>query len=301
LNISYIQHEQIDKIKWNNCIANASNSLIYGYSYFLDAISENWDALIMGDYEAVMPLTWNEKFGICYLRQPAFTQQLGIFGNFIFDKQVTNLFVSKALEKFSFAEINLNYANEYKAKKCNLILPLNKSFSEIEKSFRKDFVNKIKSSDLIYASSDDVEKVIQIFKKNYEDRIRIPSKAYEQWLHACQVLKMKEQLFIRQVDSPNGELLSTALFLKDRRRIYYVMSATLPFGRKLQSNYFLLYQVIKEFSDQNLIFDFEGSEIPSIKQFFLKFGAIEEPYSFVKINNLSFSKRWLKNAYDYLK
>jgi hypothetical protein len=114
-------------------------------------------------------------------------------------------------------------------------------------------------------------------------------------------LKTKEQLLIRKVNSPNVELLSTALFFKDNGRIYYVMSTTLPSGRKQQSNYFLLYHLIKEFSEQNLIFDFEGSEIPSIKLFFSKFGAIEQPYSFLKINNLSFWKRWLKNAYDYLR
>lgn len=301
MKISYLKHENIDKKKWDDCIAHAKNSLIYAHSYFLDAMSENWDALVMNDYEAVMPLTWNKKFGILYLRQPAFTQQLGLFGNILFDKKITELFINKVVEIFSFAEINLNYANEYKEKKCNLILPLNKPFSEIEKCFRKDFVNKIKKQDLIYACSDDVEKAIQIFKENYTDKVKISSNAYEHWLRACNIIKKKEQLFIRKVNSPNGELLSAALFLKDTRRIYYVMSTTLPSGRKQQSNYFLLYQTIKEFSEQNLIFDFEGSEIPSIKLFFLKFGAIEQPYSFVKINHLSFWKRWLKNGYDHLK
>jgi len=301
LKISYLQHENIDKKKWDTCIDNAQNGLVYGYSYYLDAMSKNWDALVMNDYEAVMPLTWNKKFGIRYLRQPAFTQQLGLFGNIFFDKNVTELFISKALEIFSFAEINLNYANEYKEKKCNLILPLNRPFTEIEKFFRKDFANKIKDRNLIYQSSDDVQKAIQIFKENYNDKIRIAPSAYQHWLHACKILKTKGQLLIRKVNSPNGDLLSAALFLKDSKRIYYVMSSTLPSGRKQQSNYFLLYHLIKEFSEQNLIFDFEGSEIPSIKLFFSKFGAIEQPYSFVKINNLSFWKRWLKNGYDYFK
>jgi len=301
LKISYLQHENIDKKKWDTCIDNAQNGLVYAYSYYLDAMSKSWDALVMNDYEAVMPLTWNKKFGIRYLRQPAFTQQLGLFGNIFFDKNVTELFINKALEIFSFAEINLNYANEYKEKKCNLILPLNRPFTEIEKSFRKDFVNKVKNRNLIYQSTGDVQKAIQIFKENHNDKIRIAPSAYQHWLQACKILKTKGQLLIRKVNSPNGELLSEALFLKDSRRIYYVMSSTLPSGRKQQSNYFLLYHLIKEFSEQNLIFDFEGSEIPSIKLFFSKFGAIEQPYSFVKINNLSFWKRWLKNGYDYFK
>ncbi|MEO6905461.1 MAG: hypothetical protein ABI148_03825 [Ginsengibacter sp.] len=301
MKISHLRHENIDKKKWDNCIAHANNSLIYAYSYYLDAMSENWNALVMNDYEAVMPLTWAKKFGFRYLRQPVFTQQLGIFGNISFEKNITELFINKALEIFSFAEINLNYANEYKEKKCNLVLPLDRPFSEIKKSFRKDFLPKIKNADLTYNSSDEIEKAIQIFKENYDNKIKVSSKAYQRWLCVCQVLKKRDQLLIRKVSSTNGELLSTAMFFKDNRRIYYVMSGTLPLGRKLKSNYFLLYHLIKEFSGQNLIFDFEGSEIPSIKLFFSKFGAVEQPYSFIKINNFPFWKRWLKKGYDYLK
>ena len=32
-----------------------------------------WDALVLDDYAAVMPLTWRRKYGTRYLYQPAFT------------------------------------------------------------------------------------------------------------------------------------------------------------------------------------------------------------------------------------
>src|ERR1700722_19967131 len=79
--IRYIQQPEIDKIKWDHCIGNAGNGLIYGYSCYLDQMAKNWDALVLNDYEAVMPLTWNKKYGIHYLYQPAFTASLGVFGN----------------------------------------------------------------------------------------------------------------------------------------------------------------------------------------------------------------------------
>lgn len=298
MKIYYIQHVDIDKKKWDQCIADSKNGLIYAYSYYLDMMSKNWDALVMNDYEAVMPLTWNKKLNTKYLRQPAFTQQLGIFGKCSFTENLTNSFINSALQRFPFMEINLNYANEYQKngiKKCNCILQLNRNFTEIENSFRKDFVNKIKNHSLVYQSSEEIEMAIQLFKENYSDRVHISKKDFENWEQLCILLKNKEQLFVREVKSQNGELLSIALFLKDSSRIYYISSTTLPEGRKQESNYFLLYHLIKEFSNQNLIFDFEGSEIPSIKLFFKKFGAIEEAYYFVRINNLPFWKKGLKN------
>lgn len=113
MKIIRVHHADINKEKWDRCIDNAVNGLIYGYSYYLDIMSPDWDALIMGDYEIVMPLTWNRKFGITYLRQPAFTQQLGIFASLFIKDDLTKAFLKKALEEFSFAEINLNYGNKY--------------------------------------------------------------------------------------------------------------------------------------------------------------------------------------------
>jgi hypothetical protein len=78
-NIQYLSNQQIDKTKWDHCIDNAGNGLIYAYSFYLDNMAKNWDALVLNDYEAVMPLTWNKKYGIHYLYQPFFDGSIGSF------------------------------------------------------------------------------------------------------------------------------------------------------------------------------------------------------------------------------
>ena len=64
--IELVPYEQIDRKKWDTCIHFAVNGLPYAYTWYLDAVSEYWDGLVYGDYEAVMPLTWNKKHGISY-------------------------------------------------------------------------------------------------------------------------------------------------------------------------------------------------------------------------------------------
>ncbi len=307
MEIYYRTHAQIDKQKWDSCIDDAHNGLLYSYSFYLDAMSKNWSGLIMDNYDAVMPLTSNKKFGISYLHQPFFTQQLGIFGNLSFTEDITDAFVKKAVELFPFAEINLNYANECKktiAKKSNCILSLNNSFAEIEKNFKKDLIQNIKKANknnLIYTATQDIETAITSYKKNYFKKIHIPQKAYYNFSLLCGSLLKKKQLLVRKIISPNGQLLAIAIFLKDKKRIYNIMSTTFNEGRKAEANHFLLYNLIKEFCGQNLILDFEGSEIPSINFFYKKFGAIEQPYPFVKINQLPLWQRSFKYAYDSLK
>ena len=80
MNARIISNEEIDRKKWDDSLLNFPCSLIYSQSFYLDAMCK-WDALVVGDYEALMPLPNRKKWKINYLYQPAFTQQLGIIGN----------------------------------------------------------------------------------------------------------------------------------------------------------------------------------------------------------------------------
>jgi len=304
LQIFYIKHADINRQKWDESIENSANGLIYAYSFYLDTMSENWDALMMGDYEVVMPLTWKRKWGITYLYQPAFTQQLGIFGKAAFKEDITEAFLDKAFKLFSFAEINLNFANKYRKatrEKCNMVLPLNISFDETEKKFRQDFVKNFRKNNLMYDHTEDFKNAILLFEKSKSKKVNISKNNYDHFLQLCGLFKNKGDLIVRKATMGNGELLSTALLFKDRRRIYYILSTTSEEGRKKEANYFLLYNLIKEFSEQDLIFDFEGSDIPGIKSFFKKFGAIEQPYYFVAINKFPFLPGKIKSSYNNFK
>src|SRR5687768_4350635 len=104
--IHFVTREEIDVVKWNACIDKASNGLIYGYSFYLDHMAKHWEALVLNDYEAVMPLTCNSKFGIHYLYQPFLTAQLGVFG----DQVTTDLletFLNSIPGKFKYWDIYL--------------------------------------------------------------------------------------------------------------------------------------------------------------------------------------------------
>src|SRR3954469_25030716 len=112
MSLQYLPYHQIDKNKWDACIDRASNGLIYGYSVYLDTMARHWDAIILDDYLVVMPLTWNKKYGICYLHQPFFTASLGLFGNNITAEMVAD-FLMAIPRKFKYWDIYLNYGNRF--------------------------------------------------------------------------------------------------------------------------------------------------------------------------------------------
>ncbi|MBP6414813.1 MAG: hypothetical protein KA330_00005, partial [Chitinophagaceae bacterium] len=150
-NIQYLTHQQIDKTRWDDCIATANNGLIYGYSFYLDVMTEHWDALVLNDYETVMPLTWKKKYGISYLYQPFLTAQLGVFGKNITEKQLET-FIELIPSHFKFVEINLNSGNAlaipagFFSVRSNYILKLDKSYKDIYQNYRENIQRNIKKA-----------------------------------------------------------------------------------------------------------------------------------------------------------
>jgi len=51
--IQYLEHEAIDKKKWDDCINNSMADRIYALSWYLDSLCPQWEALVVDEYEAV--------------------------------------------------------------------------------------------------------------------------------------------------------------------------------------------------------------------------------------------------------
>ena len=99
--IHYLRRHEIDTGKWDACMDNAPNGVIYGKSFYLDHMTDHrWDALVLDDYRAIMPLTWKRKWGIAYLYQPPFTQQLGVFSREPTPPTLVSEFLSRLGEHF---------------------------------------------------------------------------------------------------------------------------------------------------------------------------------------------------------
>ncbi len=295
--IEIISSKKINVEKWNQLVTESSNGLIYAQSNYLDFVSENWDGLIINDYETIMPIPWRTKAGLKYAFTPAFTQQLGFIGAPL--HLHTESIIRRIYAKYRYGSILLNAGNGLTAKltqaipKPNLLLNLQLPFENIKLMFRKDHLQnaqKAINNGLIYTEIIPINKVISFYQLiNGNKTPHIVHSNYQQLESYCNtVLKINQNYFTRAVVNEQGDLLSTALFLKDEKRIYNIMNATSEMGRAEKSNHLLFHQVIQEFSEKNLILDFEGSSIPGIKKFYEGFGCYEEIYYLWHYNKLPF-------------
>jgi len=291
--IQLLNRAEIDEERWNNCIKEAPNGLIYGTTAYLDAVAQKWKGLVYGNYEIVMPIPYTRFLWFSLIQQPFFIQQLGAFGKSI-DEEVLELFINDLNKKFDYGCLILNYGNRIKntGEKINLILPLNVDYNTIQNKYSKDLQRNLhfaKRFEFTYKVSTDAVQSLKLFKRLYHHRFKniksIHFKRETEFL-----LSNPEKAIVREIYLEN-ELHASLLALKDERRIYLLFSATTESGRKSKSNHVLIDTIIREFAGQDYILDFEGSEIPSVAYFYKNFGAILQPYFEIRWNNLPW---WLK-------
>jgi len=294
MNIKYITHNEIDKLKWNNCINNAANGLLYAYAEYLDAMTNSmWDALIIGEYEAVMPLPFLKKYGICYLSQPLFVQQGGVFSAYLEYIKNTKQFLAKIPKKFVKIALTVNYLADQSFKNSisrnNYILDLNMTYGLLKKKFNTNTQRNIKhfSNNLLTVNTlnelDDVFKFMEEYGKP-----KLSKTVYQKLENG---LKIKTKYFsteIYQVKTIDNEIIASSVFVLSHGRAHYLLSAQNEIGKTMSAMFGIIDNFIQVHADSKLILDFEGSNIEGIARFFQGWGAKNEPYTFVKYLNLPF-------------
>jgi hypothetical protein len=306
--IRYVKRKDIDVVKWDQCIDHAANGLIYAFSFYLDAMCTNWDALILDDYKAVMPLPWRRKYFIYYIYQPFFLPSLGVFGNHSKDFYI-DLFLNSIPTKFKYWDIDLNENNKISKTQLqsdkrikltarnNYFIDLNKSYEALYKNYRrlaKRKLHKAAESGLVIEKDISPEQIIWHYAKNYkEQHAEVPMTAYNQLLKACSKAEKKYiKTYLTQFK--DGEIASFYLLLEDEHFIYSLFGGSTAKGKEAASFYLLTDAVIKDHANTNKIFRFEGSDIPGIAFFNQQFNPYLVQYVHLNSNKLPWPLRLIK-------
>ncbi len=279
--IEYIKHDKIDRIKWDSCVINGYCTFSYGLYDYIDSITNSsWDALILGDYEAVFPLPFKKKLGIYYIYQPLFCQQLGIFGDSK-DKSISD-FIRLIPKKFLRIHLNLN---AYKCdssiylieQKPNYVLhvPHNPEIS-FNVDARKN-IRRLERLNLRYEYNASISSVIQLFHSMWGEinKYHYP-RDYNLFEKTCLKMKEQQKLLSLVVKSESDEILGGAIFLISPQRLHYICAAPTENGKKVGIMHGIIDKVCKDF--ENYTIDFEGSSYSSVADFYKKFGSVNEPY-----------------------
>lgn len=292
MNIKILNRNEINIEKWNDCIKNSLNNRVYAYSWYLDITSEKkWMAIIINDYEFVMPFAVKKKYMINYVYQPFFTQQLGIFSKNEIKENLVKKLLLILKEKYRFVNINLNSLNKVSnfnlSERVNYELNLNSSYKNIKQNFSKNtktYFKKALKNNLSVSNNATIKELINL--KRNKPTINLDAEKLnllEKLLTDCKQKKLSK---VYCVKNENGDLISAFVFIFANNRAYYIFSESNEEGRKKNAAFFLMNKFIEEHANKNLVLDFEGSMIQGVARFFKGWGAKNNPYYNFQLNRL---------------
>lgn len=294
--IKYLSNSEINKDKWDDCIKNAVNGIVYANSWYLDIVADDWSALVENDYERVFPIISGNKWGIQYLYQPVFSQQLGVFSQSILTEKVVGTFLKAIPPQFKFAEINLNSYNKLPAGKyksaewinheLDLINAYEKTFNGFSTNLKRK-IKKAEKANLTVLSNIKPEETIRIFQENKGKELNNLDEVDYQKLRRLAYMGIYKGLVHNYgVYSPLNELCAGAIFLRSKHKIIFLFSGLTAEGRDLNAMALLISSFIKDHSQHHITLDFEGSNDPQLARFYKSFGATKSTYPHLEINNL---------------
>ena len=287
--IHYVKREDLEVEKYNDCIENSIQSRIYAFSWYLDIVADNWDVLVLNDYEAVMPVPWKQKYFIKYVTQPFFCQQLGVFSKHEISNEVIRNFIKEIPNKFFRISLQLNAENsidsERLVKKNNYVLALNKTSEVLIAGFsnnRKRDLKKAIASSLIIDEDISVKEFFKFYLLN--DKFYDKHNSIKNVLE--NILQIRNGSLKLYGIRSNGVLISCVLLLDDMKRVTYLVPVHNNLSKKNGAMTLLITTIIKKYQNSDYILDFEGSMVKGVASFYKSFGAEKEVYSLLAYYNL---------------
>lgn len=283
----------LDKDKWDACVAADNTALIYSRSWYLDCIADEWYGLVVGDYEAIMPLPLKRKWTLRMVYTPPFIQRLGIAGRP--DEQAQKAMRDEALR---FCKLLLYassgdqlFPNASKKQRTNYVLALKESYQAIAAQYtvacRKN-LNKAQTRSCIFMNDVGIEDVIALYKDAYGNDAAYTPEHYVRLEKLLHTAVEKRACHIAGVRDEVGALAYAGLLLDDGRRLYYLLGAPTTKGRQMRATYFFIDAMIQRFAGTGKVLDFEGSDIPAVAQFYQSFNPQREHYYDYYINQYTF-------------
>ncbi len=294
--IQYLNQHEIHRQKWETCILSSKTPVIYAQSWYLDIAASYWGALVLNDYEAVMVLPWKRKYGIRYIYQPFFTQQLGIFSS----EEITDTLKLKFLEAipsvFKKVHIALNFPLPMRSahygfvSRSNHILSTDKVYDDIYARYARrgkrnlktanSYNLTIKEEDNIAENRKFIGKYLGSQVTDYNDKV---GKELEKLMHETVQRKCGKILSLYRNST---EKIAVIFYAYNQKRCSMLACASTPEGYECQPMYFLIDHIIQTFAGTGITIDFFGSSVHNIAYFNLSFGTDVQTYHIVHSKNV---------------
>lgn len=179
-------------------------------------------------------------------------------------------------------------------------LDLSLSLTELKQGLSSNHKRKLKQAQKAGLERQSVkrsEHLLRLMARNREqghDIVGAGDASYEMLKKLTAYLLQSQQGILLEVMTPEKEVIAVGLFAIYQNKYLYLAGCQHPDHRQLGAQAFMIWEAIRQAKHSGAkIFDFEGSMLEGVEEFFRKFGAQPVPYLQIRRNRLPLPLRWI--------
>ena len=290
--MEWIENKNLDKKNWDTLVTH-NNAFIFDYSWYLDAVTDNWGVLFIDDNKSKgIAVSFTEKLGQKIVAPSYFHRASSWIGNWSNqEKQEALKFISSLFKggnlAFEDTEINqenyyyqiiqpsTNYEEAYHTQAKRMLSKAHKSVITLDNQFDKSFFLKL---------------VIQELGKKVE---MWNTAAVDKFSSLIDALIQNNSFHFIEIKHNNKTAGGLIIMQLDNRHIY-LKGVCIPEVKKLGGMYAAMDRAISYAMEKNAIFDFGGSRVEGVARFNNNLGGINQFYAYKSWNEYPFWFKTLK-------
>lgn len=293
--IKRLKYEEVDWQKYQNCLVQSEQYIFFAEKKYLDLLlHQNWEILVDNDYEAVMPIPLAKKWGFTFVVMPLQTQQLGVFS----EKDTPELnesFLAFFQQNYKVFYYAFNAKNEFttllKTRKNYKLFA--EDYENIKKKYSIHRRRNVRITDVLqdkieFTEADSLNHSESFFTENVIGftNSSLKKRAFENMKNflSQNLLNVYELYF-------DGKLASQAYLIESEKEDFLVNFINDKKFSKYNLSSIILDQIFRK-NIKKKDFNFHGSNISEIAEFYRRFGATEENYAFVESSKIQLLKSY---------
>ncbi len=263
-----VSREDIDKSKWDSCVHFATNGNIFGYKWYIDAITKDWEALIEGDYESILPLVWKKNWwGKKEVVLPSLMREVGIYSANVLSLKRVGAFLDAIPEQYKKVLLEVDQFTLYPQtegwdsdKKQNYLVSMNKSYEQLADKFSQSVQENLdiaRTHSLQSINSLKPETIVDFYKQHDPSYTK---ENYYAYLRIMYNLLHRGWGFMSGVVDGKGTLLAVNFLLFSHGKMVSFLPVVSEKGKEMGAMTFLFNLLFHTNANKQVMLDFNGND-----------------------------------------
>lgn len=300
--LKYLSHNQLDYNKWDTVVGSTTHPQPYGFSWYLNWVSPGWEAIVYGNYEAVLPVFPQKKWMMRWTSRPFGTQQTGPYSKIPLTEELVSEMIKLAMQKFHYGEFFLSNGTPMPrtwqpVALVNQELKLNRRYEELHHSYSSQIKRNLKKASKVsygWSQWPSISETLNLWKQNTQAKTKITDAQLAQLQLVLEFCYYNKRGTLMGIMDEGNNLAAAQFYIQHEGRATLILNASSTWGKEHGLPSVLIDQFIRLHANSPVLLDFEGSSIAGLHRFYAGFGAQDQTYHMHVVNELPVFLRRLK-------